>query len=285
MSSNKEVAEYYDHAQWLYDLGYSQGSGATHIHYGFWKKGYSRRQALEEQYRVVADLLRLTPGASQVLDAGCGVGAATFYLAEHYGIKVTGVTLSKRQCAQAKKVAVRSKVGSLVEFLVGDYANLPFEPNSCDAAFGIESMCYAYPDQTKLFGEMYRVLRPGGRLVVSDGVWLRPPQNSLEEKWADDFIEGFALSAMNSPADILRDLKNSGFVDCKMYDHTLDIAYSVRDIHWRHLLGAFWVRALHKIGLAPKEAADHFLATGAQRALYRAGIFGYVAVVAQKPEH
>jgi len=109
--------------------------------------------------RLAVDALRVGPGDS-VLDVAAGTGASSAALART-GATVTGVDLSPGMIAQGRKDH------SQVNFVVGDAESLPFPDGSFDAVttfFGLRTM----PDPHRVLDEMFRVTKPGGRIVVCE---------------------------------------------------------------------------------------------------------------------
>ena len=89
----REIAAYYDETQVLYSHVWSP----TGVHYGFWEPGTrTHEEAIRNTDRTVAERLRLRPGF-RVLDAGCGIGGTSIFLAESQGVDVVGITLSEDQ--------------------------------------------------------------------------------------------------------------------------------------------------------------------------------------------
>jgi tocopherol O-methyltransferase len=132
------------------------------VHHGFWETGReSVEEAVEGLIRLVAGRLGLVAG-QRVVDIGCGYGASARFLAERYGVDVTGVTISAAQLAQARP-------GAGARFLLVDWLANGFEDEEFDRAYAIESSEHM-PDKARFFGEAFRVLKPGGRLVVC--AWL-----------------------------------------------------------------------------------------------------------------
>ena len=139
------------------------------IHRGLWGPDTkTNRQGLERANRALAHGCGLGPG-KRVLDAGCGVGGTAITLAEEYGVRVTGLTNCGPHVAVAAQKAQERGVGHLVEFLEGDFMDLPFADESFDAVLNQESFCYAVDKPAYLQG-VYRVLKPGGRWRALDVV-------------------------------------------------------------------------------------------------------------------
>ena len=104
----------------------------------------------------------------KVLDAGCGIGGSSIFLAEKIGCNVTGISLSEKQINKAKELAIKKKVEDKVDFKVMNYCATDFPDESFDIVWGCESICYA-DDKEQFIKEACRLLKPGGRLVVADG--------------------------------------------------------------------------------------------------------------------
>ncbi|MFF5984083.1 class I SAM-dependent methyltransferase [Streptomyces olindensis] len=120
-----------------------------------------------EVRRAWAERLRgWLPGrAGDVLDLGCGTGSLSL-LASEQGHRVTGVDLSPAMVTLAReKLAGRDAV-----FLVGDAAAPPVGERRFDAVL-VRHVLWALPDPGRALGHWYGLLRPGGRLVLVEGVW------------------------------------------------------------------------------------------------------------------
>ncbi len=117
-------------------------------------------------YQVMGEALQLRPG-DELLDVACGSGV---FLARQAGLvhRVAGVDLSEVQIALARgRLGDRIAAGT-AEIVQGDAGSLPWPDDSFTVVTCMGSF-EAFPDPAKVLAEMFRVLRPGGRLVVNIG--------------------------------------------------------------------------------------------------------------------
>ena len=151
----------------------------------------------------------LKPGEI-VLDLGSGGGIDCFLASKMVGEsgKVFGVDMTPEMIELANRN--RAKVGAAnVEFRLGPIEHLPIENDRVDV---IISNCVINlsPDKDAVFAEAFRVLRPGGRLQVSDIVWTQAVPESVRndlEKWAG-CIAGALLES-----EYLGKIRAAGFID------------------------------------------------------------------------
>jgi arsenite methyltransferase len=143
-----------------------------------------------------------------VLDLGSGSGMDSFIAAKKVGDsgKVIGVDITAEMIERARSIAVRHGFAN-VEFRHGDIEDLPVEDGTVDV---ILSNCVINlaPDKAKVFGEAYRVLRPGGRMYISDMVLIE--ELDEEQRNDRDLITGCVGGAIMRD-DYLRLIKDSGF--------------------------------------------------------------------------
>lgn len=153
------------------------------MHHGYYggngRDKVSRRQAqidIIEQLLSWGNLSRWETPPQSLLDVGCGIGGSTLYLAEKLGATAQGVTLSPEQAKRANERAQTAYLGDRVQFQVANALDLPFADHSFDLVWSLESGEH-FPDKAKFLQEAYRVLKPGGMLLMA--TWCHRPTDSL----------------------------------------------------------------------------------------------------------
>jgi ubiquinone/menaquinone biosynthesis C-methylase UbiE len=120
---------------------------------------------IEEIARWHADNRR----AFRVLDVGCGTGTLAGLIANTpWDARVTGVDYAASMCVEAASKARASGVSGHVHFVNGDSEHLPIADESIDVVTCSNSF-HHYPRQATVVAEFWRILAPGGRLILIDG--------------------------------------------------------------------------------------------------------------------
>lgn len=103
----------------------------------------------------------------QVLDVGCGLGGAVRYLAKEFGCRAVGLDFSADYCRVADSITRSLGLDSQVSFQQGDALDIPFPDASFDIVW-TQHAAMNISDKAQLYREIWRVLRPGGRLALYD---------------------------------------------------------------------------------------------------------------------
>jgi ubiquinone/menaquinone biosynthesis C-methylase UbiE len=148
-----------------------------------------------------------------VLDLGSGAGFDCFLAAKQVGSKgrVIGVDMTTEMLERARENARKGDFGN-VEFRLGEIENLPVGDNQVDI---IISNCVINlsPNKKRVFEEAFRVLRPGGRLMVSDIVLLKDLPEEIKSSVAA--YVGCAAGA-STKKDYLESIRAAGFGETKV---------------------------------------------------------------------
>ncbi len=264
-TSNQDIKEYYNKNQILYDVFYSKGTDG--LHYGFWEKNTrDHPESLRNTTRFVAKCLKVNQN-DKVLDAGCGIGGSSIYLAKKYGANVVGITLSDIQLKIARKKALKFGLQNKVRFLIQDFTKTSFDDGHFSKIFGVESICHA-EKKIDFLNEAHRLLKKGGMITIADGFQTRSNLSDKENKIYQKWLKGWAVPNLATVDGFHNDLKKAGFRKIKYYDKFNEIK-KTRDRIYR--LGIFgypltWV--LSKIGIFSKNMHDNTLSMLCQKKVF-----------------
>jgi arsenite methyltransferase len=145
-----------------------------------------------------------------VVDLGSGAGFDCFLAANQVGKngRVIGVDMTPEMLDKARENARKDGYGH-VEFRLGEIENLPVADNSADIVIS-NCVITLSPDKKRVFQEAFRVLKPGGRLMVSDIVLLRELPEAVKNS-IEAYVECLAGAVMKD--DYINAVKAAGFQD------------------------------------------------------------------------
>ena len=214
-----DAAKHYDDCYHDYLLAWCNRDNLA-LHYGYWDedKPYNQHLALLNKNRILYQVAGIQAG-DQVLDAGCGIGGSSIWMAKQHGNRVTGITISAKQAGYAQQHARRHAVGELVEFAVEDFCATRFPDQSFDVVWALESSCHAL-NKGDFLREAYRLLRKGGRLVVCDGFLLQRRFNEPQWQAVVTCLNGWAVPNLCSRQEFSELLAGQGFQSIQCRDIT-----------------------------------------------------------------
>ena len=274
--TSNDVINYYDqteiHYAMFWNLKKSKG-----LHYGIWDESTtSVYDAILNTNFLLMNLGELK-SSDTILDCGCGIGGSSIYLAKKLGCKVTGITLSAKQVSKAKELAKSESVERLVSFHEQNYLATSFADNSFDVIWAIESFGTA-PDKLLFFKEMFRLLKPGGKILFADT--FKPfPYTIDEEIDMQIMLNGWAISDILSIDELEKLAVENNFKFYKRKDVTKEIRKSVEKIYWASLLGMIGTKIYNLFKKASYFSRIHYKTGLAQKKTYKNGKWGYYLVV------
>jgi len=210
----------------------------------------------------LAALLQLKPGM-KALDCGCGVGGPMRTIAATSGAHVTGITINEYQVGRAKYHNAKQGIAPLTDVVRGDFTKMPFAEGTFDAAYAIEATCHA-PKLEVVFGEIFRVLKPGGLFASYEWVSTAAfdAKNPEHVRIIDEINFGNGLPEMRTYKQaeqagktagfelaLSLDLANASIVAGPWYDR-------LRMGKFVHKFNHCLVATLDFVGLAPKGLKD-----------------------------
>jgi len=268
-SINKKIEEYYDDTQILYNIFWSKAH-----HYGFWdKKTKKLSDAIKNTNRFVSELLDLQKN-DYVLDAGCGVGGSSFFMAKNFGVKMKGITLSSKQIKQATTDAKKLHLTNTVSFEKMDFNNTKFKDETFTKIFSIEGTCYAQ-NKLKFLKEAYRLLKKDGKIVIVDGFLSKKNLSEKEKKIYDKCLLGWKGDNLSLKDDFLNDLRKAGFKNIRFYNKTHEVMPSSRKMALHGHLFFPFTFILSKLRLISKNIHEHTVACiNQKKTFYNFTIYG-----------
>jgi len=192
------------------------------MHFGYEQPGEKgHAESLVALNHVMAEHIALRPG-ERVLDAGCGVGGTSLWLAEEYDAEVVGVNLVEDHVERARRYARERGHRGNVRFEQADYTATGFDPGGFDAVWAQESACHT-PDKPGFCTEAASMLRPGGRLVMAEYIVAPGTRGSDIAQWE----AGWEMTLLDEET-WRSDLESAGFVDIEFDDITPKMRRSLR---------------------------------------------------------
>lgn len=156
----------------LYDSAYSNYGSEAYRRVRMQTYGQDLGQTswvTTEESREIPQKLDLGAN-SAVLELGCGSGGYALHLAKNVGCSITGLDVNAAGVHNANQLAKTSGLAARAHFEQCDASkNLPFNDKTFDAVFSNDVLCHV-PGRLNVLCEMFRVLKPGGRMLFSDAL-------------------------------------------------------------------------------------------------------------------
>lgn len=225
--------------------------------------------------RHLGEVIGLSQG-DHVLDVACERGTSAVHLAERFGCHVTGLDCEARNIVAAHSMAEERGVSILTTFRQGNAKGLPFDDETFDAVISECSFC-TFPDKVQAAAEMARVMRPGGRLGLTDVTASGPLPDDVQTllSWIA------CIAGAGTAGGYVETLKGAGFTDFTVedqHDALLDLVTDIR----RKLLGAEIAVGLGKLDLGDADLEEGKQSARRSAELIEAGAVGYTLIVARK---
>jgi len=278
--SKKDIALYYDLSEVHYKLFWNLDQSKS-LHYGYWEAGTKNlHEALVNTNRVLSEKASITKD-DVVLDAGCGVGGSSIWLAKNIGCKATGISLSEKQVTQARQFALNENLEERVHFEVKDYTRTGYAAESFSVVWAVETVCHA-EEKSDFLREAARVLKPGGRLILAD-FFKKEGLTGKDARQIKDWANGWAVSGYATREEFLQKMNESGFVNIHIEDATPAVAPSIRKLYQAYLLGVIPSKLYNLFHKNVSEFGKKHVSTARlQYVTAKKGLWKYLIISAEK---
>lgn len=281
MINEDEIVRYYEHCQIDYQIVWHLKTKMC-MHYGYWDKTTNNlRAALANMNSKVAAFANIPEGAV-VLDAGSGVGGSSIFLAKNFNCFTTGITLSNKQVHTSIDNAQKHHVNHLCSFHKQNYLTTTFADNSFDVVWAIESVCYAF-NKSDFLNEAYRILKPGGKLVVAD-FFENDSSGSLSPgNLLDRMANTWSIKKFAGIAEFWNKLNVAGFTNNKKSDVSGSIIKSIKRLYYSFFPGIIITNVAQTMGLRNHVQTANTWSTYYQYKAYKKNLWRYMFFYGEKP--
>lgn len=279
-SRHPDVHTYYNCTRFDYRYIWNRRRSDVAVHFGYYDERARRHaEALDNMNRVLADWAGIQPG-ERVLDAGCGLGSACFWLAEHREAQVTGINIVAGQVAECQRFKSEKPVrhsqaaAPRVEFIQADFCRMPFPDNTFDVVWACESVCHA-AEKAAFYREASRVLKPRGRLVMAEYMRAARPLPPENEGLLAAWLRPWAIPDIATEEEHRVVAATAGFRQIEILDATPNVRVSLRNLHEVSKRWLLLGKLLHWFGWVNDVRLGNALASVRQYEALQAGAWRY----------
>ncbi len=245
LQQRERIARYYREADFDYNAVWRSNRTLAR-HFGFGDGvGHDDSMALANQH--LADLAAVRSG-SRVLDCGCGLGGTSIWMVRERNGIATGVDLLEHQIARARKEAARAGVADKAHFITGDFTATRLPAERFDVALAQESLCHVERKE-QFYREAYRLLVPGGRLLIAEYMRLGRNRSTVEEAMIRSWCDGWVMPDLLTGPEHAAAARAAGFRQVDVIDATADVSPSLARLHRRASFCFPLHRVLRALGL------------------------------------
>ena len=277
---HRDVIRYYEETDWDHRYVWNRGNYQA-AHFGIYdENATTHKQALLNTNQVMAELSGVAP-RMHVLDAGCGWGGTSLWLAKKKKVSVTGVNLARYQIDECIQKARKLSVENQCTFVQCDYVNTPFNDRQFDIVWSCESLCHA-PEKSAFYREAFRLLRPGGKLIIADYLRVKRPLGEDEEDHLRRWLHGWACPDIDTQQEHRKYAEQAGFDDLHFHDFSAQVKVSLRNLYV-HAARWSWIGSIGAyLGFLKPFRQKNVQGTKAMYESFEQGLWRYVVIVCEK---
>lgn len=282
-SSHEKLIAYYNKTKWDYRIFWFRSRINRAMHFGHFGDGIQKHSdALSNLNSVLSEKAGIRSG-DLILDAGCGQGGSALWLAATFKeVSVEGITVVPHQIAIARREAIRQRLNDKVNFTLKDYCNTGFPDQHFSVVWACESLCHA-EEKIRFYEEAYRILKPGGRLIIADGIRKKRPLISEDELLLQQWLQGWCCPDLDTWEEHQNNLNRTGFSRINMEDITPFVQPSLLKLAKLSRQALPLGKFLQAIRLRHKINYDNLLSAFKQYEAYQRDLWAYAIISAVKP--
>ncbi len=206
--NDKHTQDYYDSFGSVYEAVWNE-----QIHTGYFANTQTLPEAVQAMNGHLVNIANM-PAGSVVLTLGCGRGGVDRFLAREHGVTVIGIDLSQQQLAEARRRMSEEGLAQSITYIQASMTDIPLADSSVNYVWLQESFFHCHNKQ-KAAEECFRVLTPGGRVIMEDTVLsIVDAENEVLTR----FGQRVGVNAMLTPEQYVQVFQGAGFVLEKQED-------------------------------------------------------------------
>ena len=192
-----------------------------------------------------------------------------------------GINIQPLHLQIARREAAERGLDHLVRFEEQNYCDTGESEGTFDVVWALESVCHC-DDKSSFIKEAYRILKPGGRLMVADFIQIKEDVSASEAERMQVWLDGWALPHLATVSKFGEMLVETGFEKVECDDITANVIRSSRRIWKASLIILPLSKPLELVGLRSKRQTANVLAARYQYTTMCDGLWGYSVFTARK---